>query len=210
MNNTLLTRLNIRRFMMTGIVTAITFSGAFIAANAGESEKSAGDISRGTVSWGQNCARCHEMRDPAEFRDDQWRSIVAHMRLRAGLTGQQQRDILAFLQSANNPAPKMVKVSLTKVAENNSIPAPSGKAVYDKTCIACHGADGKGVLPGAPDFTKLDGPLSKPDEVLLQHITEGFQSPGSPMAMPAKGGNPNLTGVEIKAVLNYLKENFGK
>lgn len=210
MNNTLLTRLNIRRFMMTGIVTAITFSGAFIAANAGESEKSAGDISRGTISWGQNCARCHEMRDPAEFRDDQWRSIVAHMRLRAGLTGQQQRDILAFLQSANNPVPKMVNVSSTKVAENNSVSAQSGKAVYDKTCIACHGTDGKGALPGVPDFTKSDGRLSKADEMLLQNITDGFQSPGSPMAMPAKGGNVNLTDGDIKAVLVYLRQSFGQ
>mgnify|MGYP003624242363 CR=1 FL=1 len=195
--------------LLTGVL-ALFIGAGFVTAKAEELDKSMGNVARGATSWAQNCARCHEMRDPAEFRDDQWRTIVAHMRIRAGLTGQQQRDILAFLQSANNPAPKAVKVSSAIVADNNSGPVLSGKEIYSKTCIACHGANGKGTLPGAPDFTKLDGPLSKSDEILLQNITEGFQSPGSPMAMPAKGGDASLTVVDIRAVLSYLREGFGK
>jgi cytochrome c5 len=185
-------------------------SAGFTTTHAEELEKStAGDVSRGAVSWAQNCTRCHEMRDPAEFGDDMWKPIVAHMRVRGGLTGQQQRDILAFLQSANNPTP--IKVASTKkVAANTATSALSGKAIYNKTCIACHGGDGKGVLPGVPDFTKLDGRLSKSDEELLQNITEGFQTPGSPMAMPAKGGNTELTEADIKAVLVYMKDSFGQ
>jgi cytochrome c5 len=206
--NKLLKQLSIRSFIVTGIVTMFTFSGAFMTANAGESEKPIGDVSRGAISWAQNCTRCHEMRDPAEFRDDQWPTIVTHMRMRGSLTGRQQRDILAFLQSANNPKP--IKVSSATVAEKTSGPALSGKEIYGKTCIACHGADGTGTLPGAPDFTKLEGPLSKSDEILLQHMTEGFQSPGSPMGMPAKGGNPDLTAADLQAALGYLRENFGK
>lgn len=60
-----------------------------------------GDFSRGVKSWADNCARCHNMRDPKEFRDDQWKVIVTHMRVRGGLTGQDARDILKYLQSAN-------------------------------------------------------------------------------------------------------------
>lgn len=60
-----------------------------------------GDIGRGVKSWADNCARCHNMRDPKEFRDDQWKVIVTHMRVRGGLTGQDARDILKYLQSAN-------------------------------------------------------------------------------------------------------------
>ncbi|MDX5374357.1 MAG: cytochrome c [Gammaproteobacteria bacterium] len=56
---------------------------------------------RGARSWVNNCARCHNMRAPQEFRDDQWKPIVAHMRIRGGLTGQEARAILTFLQSAN-------------------------------------------------------------------------------------------------------------
>lgn len=58
-------------------------------------------IARGAGAWAQNCARCHEMRDPKELRDDQWKPVVTHMRIRAGLTGQQARDILKFLQEGN-------------------------------------------------------------------------------------------------------------
>jgi len=87
--------------------------------------------------------------------------------------------------------------------------AAAGKAVYAQTCIACHGANGKGTIPGVTDFTAKDGPLSKSDAELLQNISEGFQSPGSFMAMPAKGGNPMLTEADVRAVLAYLRAAFG-
>lgn len=86
----------------------------------------------------------------------------------------------------------------------------TGRAIYDGNCSACHGADGKGRVPGVPDFTARNGVLSKPDDVLIKHITEGFQSPESPMAMPAKGGNPNLTETDIRSVLAYLRQTFGR
>ena len=58
-------------------------------------------FARGAQTWANNCARCHNMRDPKELRDDQWRTAVAHMRVRAGLTGQEARDVLKFLQGSN-------------------------------------------------------------------------------------------------------------
>lgn len=66
-----------------------------------QAETSAGDLGRGAALWSQNCSRCHNMRDPKEFRDDLWKPIVTHMRIRAGLTGQDTRDILVFLQASN-------------------------------------------------------------------------------------------------------------
>ena len=71
------------------------------------------------------------------------------------------------------------------------------------------GADGRGTLPGVPDFTSKSGPLSKGDSVLLQHITDGFQTPGSVMAMPPKGGNPDLTEDDVIDVLYYIRGKFG-
>ena len=85
---------------------------------------------------------------------------------------------------------------------------PTGKAIYEGTCIACHGADGKGTIPGAPDLTDPNGRLAQTDQVLKKHILDGFQSPGSPMAMPPKGGNPALSEEGIDAVLRYMKERF--
>jgi len=58
-------------------------------------------FARGAQTWADNCARCHNMRDPKELRDDQWRTAIAHMRVRAGLTGEEARDILVFLQGSN-------------------------------------------------------------------------------------------------------------
>lgn len=84
-----------------------------------------------------------------------------------------------------------------------------GQEIYAQTCVACHGADGRGVLPGVPDFTSAGGSLAKEDAVLLRNITDGFQTPGSPMAMPPKGGNPDLTEEDILSVLRYLREKYG-
>ena len=88
--------------------------------------------------------------------------------------------------------------------------ADPGKAVYDASCVTCHGANGKGALPGVPDMTPKGVPLSKPDDVPLKRVTEGFQSPGSPLPMPPKGGNPSLTETQLREALNYMKSELGK
>jgi len=85
---------------------------------------------------------------------------------------------------------------------------PPGKATYEGTCIACHGPDGKGALPGVPDFTAANGPLANPDALLIKRITEGYQAPDSPMAMPPKGANPALTPEQIAEVLAYIRKTF--
>ena len=84
-----------------------------------------------------------------------------------------------------------------------------GARIYKTTCIACHGAKGQGVVPGTPDFRDPNGPLSQDDDILFDHIKNGFQSPGSMMAMPPKGGNPSLSDDDIRAVIAYLRETFG-
>lgn len=85
-----------------------------------------------------------------------------------------------------------------------------GKAIYGQTCVACHGEDGTGTIPGTPEFTRPDGVLSKPDEVLLRHVKEGFKSPGSQMAMPPRGGNPDLSDGDLESVLQYIKQAFAE
>ncbi len=86
--------------------------------------------------------------------------------------------------------------------------AKKGQAIYNQTCSACHGNDGKGTLPGAPDFNAKNGVLSGTDAVLAERITNGYQSKGSVMAMPPKGGNSSLTAEDISDVIAYLRQRF--
>jgi hypothetical protein len=58
-------------------------------------------VTTGGRLWGRTCGECHNLRPPSEYSDAQWAVAVHHMRIRVPLTGQQQREILAFLQASN-------------------------------------------------------------------------------------------------------------
>lgn len=170
-----------------------------------------GDPGQGAKVWAENCSRCHNMRDPQDLRDDQWITTAYHMRIRAGLTGQQTRDVLTFMLESNAKIiVEPVVFSGAAAADESAQSAQSGDAIYNQTCVACHNLNGKGNVPGAPDFTRPDSALSQSDEVLFKHVKEGFQSPGSPMAMPPKGGNSSLSDAEIRNVVEYLQETFAQ
>ena len=168
-----------------------------------------GDFAAGAKQWADNCGRCHNVRDPRDLRDDQWITTAFHMRIRASLTGQETRNILSFLQGSNTVTTAAV-LSRASTTDPDTTTARPGAEVYAETCVACHGADGNGVLPGVPRFGGAGGSLSKSDEILHKHISEGLQTPGLPMAMPPKGGNTGLTDADIYSVLRYLRDTFGQ
>lgn len=187
-------------------IISLLFSSGLLTITHAADYPEAGNFSDGSKVWAENCNRCHNMRGPKELRDDQWISTSFHMRMRAGLTGQETRDVITFLQASNTKtvaAGSMQVVAATSKGE-------TGAETYKKTCVACHSANGKGAFPGTPDFTSSGGALSKADDELIANITNGFQSSGSPMAMPPKGGNPNLSVDDVEAVLKYIREAFGK
>jgi len=80
---------------------ALAFGGLLLPSAYAADDNTGASMSRGVKEWNDNCARCHNVRDPKEMRDDQWMATVFHMRVRAGLTGQEARDILLFLQNTN-------------------------------------------------------------------------------------------------------------
>ena len=85
-----------------------------------------------------------------------------------------------------------------------------GEMVYEETCIACHGETGQGELPGVPDFTSTEeNRLAKSEETLIEHVIDGFETPGAELAMPPKGGNPDLTEEDVHDVVFYLRKQFG-
>jgi len=69
------------------VVTGLLFGGVMFAdrpALAADTPATAQSdpmqFARGAKAWADNCARCHNMRDPKELRDDQWRAAMLHMR----------------------------------------------------------------------------------------------------------------------------------
>jgi len=88
-----------------------------------------------------------------------------------------------------------------------------GKSIFERNCAACHGNDGIGTFAGVPDLTQVAGFSSKEhsDTALfehIEHVKQGIKTPGSTMAMPPKGGNPDLTDQDIRNVLGYMRERF--
>ena len=69
------------------------------AGRTGDAASAAPPAKSGAVLWAENCGRCHNLRNPAEFDAAEWSVAVHHMRLRVPLTGEEQKQIESFLTS---------------------------------------------------------------------------------------------------------------
>ncbi len=189
------------------IVYSVSYAGKLFS-GLGTPQKS------GPQLWVDNCSRCHNYRAPTEFTPNQWNTIMLHMRIQGGLTGKEAKEILAYLSDASlsefKTATTTSSASQQKSQGNQSAPKTkntgqsisSGKAIFQKNCIACHGIDGKGTSPAFPDFTKKGGVLSQSSGVLLHNIIHGIGG------MPPRGGNSSLSDDDLKAALDYIESTF--
>lgn len=87
--------------------------------------------------------------------------------------------------------------------------AKAGAPLFATTCVACHGADAKG-LPGlGKDMTTSQFIASKTDDELLafikvgRPITDTLNTTG--VLMPPKGANPNLTDDDLYDIIAYIR-----
>lgn len=105
-------------------------------------------------------------------------------------------------------ADEAVKARIGPVAQIKAIDpnAPrverQGEEVYKEVCASCHGS---GAL-GAPKFGNK-GDWAKRNaqgfDTLVKHATEGLR------AMPPRGGNPDLSDIEMSRVVAYLANSAG-
>ena len=85
----------------------------------------------------------------------------------------------------------------------------AGKVAYDKTCVACHGPDAKGVTGLGKDLTTSQFLKDNSDAEMITFVKTG--RPASDPAnttgvdMPPKGGNPAMTDEDIQNIIAYLR-----
>jgi len=83
------------------------------------------------------------------------------------------------------------------LAASASAGAADGKAIYEKTCAACH-ATGVAQAPKFGDKAAWAPRIEQGDATLLASVTKGKG------AMPPKGGVSALTEAELSAAVAYM------
>lgn len=77
------------------LAVAIVLVGCKTPAPSAESAKGSAQL------WQENCMRCHNMRSPSSYSDEQWEVAMHHMRVRANLTAEEHSRILEYLKASN-------------------------------------------------------------------------------------------------------------
>ena len=96
-----------------GLVVLAAAAGLALLLNAGCQSQSKGTATSapafasnasqkgGAELWAETCSHCHNLRSPSSYGPYQWEVAVYDMRVRAHLTGEEQRKITAFLKAAS-------------------------------------------------------------------------------------------------------------
>lgn len=101
-------------------------------------------------------------------------------------------------------------LTLTAVASllaTATLRAEDGKALYDKDCAKCHGADGKGETKmgkklGAKDYSDPKVQDALTDDAATKAVKEGFKDKdGKVLMKPTEG----ISDADTKAVVAYLR-----
>jgi len=76
--------------------------------------------------------------------------------------------------------------------------------IYFRSCVVCHGDDGSGTMPGVPDLTDSEALFRDGDQAIVARLKTGIQRSGG-IAMPPRGGDPDLTEKQLHSLLQYVK-----
>ncbi len=116
----------------------------------------------------------------------------------ASLTDEEVARAVVFM--ANHSGAKFKEPAAAKpqaAAPQKTAAAPDGKAVYDKTCVACHAQSVAG-SPKLGDKAAWAPRLQQGMDTLVQSAIKGKG------AMPPKGGNTALSDAEVRAAVEFM------
>ena len=168
-------------------------------------------LAEGARVYGAMCGRCHNPRSPLERDDRDWATIINHMRVRANMTGEQVRDVLAFLQAMNaDPRERVPLLSAAggpdRVGESIAIGQPPStdplmiaqgrELVAQKACVGCHVIGNQGGQVGPA----LNGIIRRRDADYVRRKLADPTFDNSTSMMPNFGLGPE----EIQALLAYV------
>ncbi|MBP0649776.1 cytochrome c, partial [Mycobacterium tuberculosis] len=105
---------------------------------------------------------------------------------------------VAWRSMSGTPAAKPVTVPQL------SMRALIGKEVYDKTCVACHGADAAGTDHGPPFVHAIYNPGHHADEAFYRAVRQGV--PAHHWRFGDMPPQPDVTDQQVGAILNYVRE----
>jgi disulfide bond formation protein DsbB len=82
--------------------------------------------------------------------------------------------------------------------------ATHGRNLFHTVCAACHANDGTGVKGIGRNLAQSNFVASMSDDELLAFIVEGRPA-AKPLPMPARGGRPDLTDDDLRAIVAYMR-----
>ena len=125
--------------------------------------------------------------------------------------GDEKKDVHAHGYESGEPTtPETSPIAENKEGATTSVNTAKGKALYEKNCLACHQADGKGVPNTFPPLAGSDylaADISRAISGVLNGLTGEITVNGNKYnsAMPAT----TLTDDEVAEVFTYVLNDFG-
>ncbi len=100
----------------------------------------------------------------------------------------------------------IVAAAICAMAAGTASAQDDSKALYEKSCQKCHGADGKGETAigkrnGCKDYTDAKVQDALKDDVAFKSVKEGLKKDDKTLMQPAK----DLTDDQIKGLIKYLR-----